>query len=93
MLQLEDLINIATPSYKDHVRMVQFIEGLYEPPKRLTKGLDRWLFKDYLLVSSPIKERRIWWYMPRNLLLSGFLSGKPLVRYFFRKVDVMKGAL
>jgi len=92
-MRLDDIMEIAEPLYKERLRMVKFIEGLYDPPKRLTKGLDRWLFRDSLLVSSPIKHRRIWWYMPRNLFLVGILSGKPLVRYFFRKVNVMKSTL
>lgn len=95
-MKLDDLLTIAEPTYKQHVKYVQFMEGLYDPPSRLTKGLDRWLFRDYLserLVSPPVKQRRVWWYMPRNLSLGGLFSCKPLIRYFFWKVNVMKSTL
>lgn len=85
-MNLNDIVGLAEPAYKEHVKMVQFIEGLYDKPKRPSKGLESFLYNPLFLISAPIKHRRIFWYMPRYLSLRGLLSGEPLVRNLVWKV-------
>lgn len=84
MLQLEDIVNIAEPAYKERLKFVQFMEGLYDPPKR-PRGIEKVIYGPSDLIRSPIESGKTWWYMPRNFFLRGFLV-KPFIRYFFRKV-------
>lgn len=92
MLQLEDIVKISSPApyraqqtnYKKRLQFMRFMEGLYDPPKR-PRGIEKVIYGPPDSISSPIKNGRTWWYMPRNFFLRGLLR-KPFVTYFFRKV-------